>query len=61
METLGSLLPPHFERIHKSYLANLKAMKSIALEGDGKYALELIGGKRIPLSRGKYKERKERA
>src|SRR4051812_25011924 len=59
LETLGGLLPSHFERIHKSYLANMKAMKSIALEGDGKYALELTGGKRIPLSRGKYKEMKE--
>ncbi len=60
LETLAGLLPPHFERIHKSYIVDLRAMKGIVLEGAGKYAMELSGGRRAPISRTKYKELKER-
>jgi two-component system response regulator LytT len=60
LEALAGLLPPHFERIHKSYIADLRAMKGIVLQGAGKYALELQDGRLLPISRTKYKELKER-
>ncbi len=61
LETLGELLPPHFERIHKSYIVDMRAMKGIVLQGAGKYAMELGKGRLVPVSRVKYRELKERA
>ena len=60
LETLGVLLPPHFERIHKSYIADMRSMKGIVLQGAGKYAMEMNGGRLLPISRTKYRELKER-
>jgi two-component system response regulator LytT len=60
LETLAALLPPYFERIHKSYLVDMRAMKGIVLQGAGKYALDLGKGRLVPMSRVKYKELKER-
>lgn len=61
LESLAGLLPPHFERIHKSFIVDMRAMKGIVLEGAGKYIMELNGGPRMPISRTKYRELKERA
>ena len=60
LETLETMLPSHFERIHKSYLADLREMKRIRLQGAGKYELETGNGTLLPISRTKYKELKER-
>jgi two-component system, LytTR family, response regulator LytT len=60
LETLGALLPPHFERIHKSFIVDMRAMKGIVLQGAGKYAMDLGKGRLVPVSRVKYKELKER-
>jgi two-component system, LytTR family, response regulator LytT len=60
LESLAGLLPPHFERIHKSYIADIRSMKGIVLQGAGKYAMEMKGGRLVPISRTKYKEMKER-
>ncbi|MDB5049695.1 MAG: transcriptional regulator, LytTR family [Fibrobacteres bacterium] len=60
LEALAGLLPPHFERIHKSYIADMRAMKGIVLQGAGKYVMELPDGRLLPISRTKYKELKER-
>jgi two-component system response regulator LytT len=53
LEALGAVLPPHFERIHKSYVADMRLMRRIVLQGAGKYALELQGGALLPISRTK--------
>ncbi len=60
LEALENLLPEPFERIHKSYIADLREMLQIRLYGGGKYELELKNGKRLPISRMKYKELKEK-
>lgn len=60
LETLAGMLPPHFERIHKSYIADMRSMKGIVLQGAGKYSIELTGGRLVPINRTKYKELKER-
>jgi two-component system, LytTR family, response regulator LytT len=60
LEALGAVLPPHFERIHKSYVADLRAMRRIVLQGAGKYAMEMKGGALLPISRTKYRELKDR-
>ena len=61
MEALCAVLPPHFERIHKSYVVDMREMRRIVLQGAGKYELELKSGSLIPVSRTKYRELKDRA
>lgn len=60
LETLGTVLPPNFERLHKSYLADMRAVKGFLLQGAGKYAADLGGGRSVPVSRSKYRELKGR-
>jgi two-component system, LytTR family, response regulator LytT len=61
LESLCAVLPPHFERIHKSYVVDMRGMRRIVLQGAGKYAMELASGALIPISRTKYRELKDRA
>lgn len=49
---LIKLLPTHFERVHKSYIANLKMVDSIS----STYELKMKHGSLLPVSRSKYKE-----
>ncbi len=60
LENLSSLLPPHFERVHKSYLVDTRAVKGFLLQGAGKYELDLGDGQKVPMSRSKYREMKDR-
>lgn len=61
LEALSAVLPPHFERIHKSCVVDMREMRRIVLQGAGKYAMELKGGALVPVSRVKYRELKDRA
>lgn len=60
LENLEAILPECFQRIHKSYVADMRAMKGLVLQGAGKYALDLGQGNLLPVSRTKYKELKEK-
>ncbi|MEM1122400.1 MAG: LytTR family DNA-binding domain-containing protein [Bacteroidota bacterium] len=60
LEKLGQVLPPHFDRIHKSYIINNLEIEEILLEVGSKYTLVLNGGVHVPISRGKYKALRER-
>jgi two-component system, LytTR family, response regulator LytT len=60
LEALETMLPARFERIHKSYLVDMRAMKGIRILGPGKYEMEIVDGSRIPLSRRHYRLLKER-
>lgn len=60
LEALEALLPAHFERVHKSYIVDMREMRQIHLHGGGKYQMELKGGALLPVSRTKYKEIKQR-
>ncbi len=53
---LAKLLSVDFERIHKSFIVNLKMVKSIS----GKYEILLRNGECIPISRTKFKAIKDR-
>lgn len=53
---LQQLLPPHFERTHKSYIVNLKMVHSISKQ----YEIVLNDGIKIPISRTAYKQLKNR-
>lgn len=60
LERLESVLPPAFERVHKSYLVRLSAVKSLHAQEGSHYEAELKNGRRIPIGRTRYKELREK-
>ncbi|OGU61368.1 MAG: hypothetical protein A2V66_15910 [Ignavibacteria bacterium RBG_13_36_8] len=59
LNKLDVILPSNFIRTHKSYIVNVRYIKSLSTLGGSKYELELTSGEIQPLSRHKYKEIKE--
>jgi DNA-binding LytR/AlgR family response regulator len=60
LEKLQALLPPIFERIHKSYLVRMSAVKALHAEEGSHYEVELKNGVRLPIGRTRYKDIKEK-
>lgn len=60
LEKLEQLLSPGFERVHKSYLVKVSAVKGIIVQSGSKYWAELKTGERVPIGRTKYKDLKEK-
>src|SRR5688572_26635452 len=60
LEKLHALLPPVFERIHKSYLVRLSAVKALHAHEGSLYEAELRNGSRLPVGRTRYKELREK-
>ena len=60
LEKLYTLLPGHFERIHRSYIVNLHEIKGVHIHQGTKYELELQDGTILPIGRTRYKELKEK-
>ncbi|HUG09767.1 MAG TPA: LytTR family DNA-binding domain-containing protein [Opitutaceae bacterium] len=56
LERLQALLPPVFERIHKSYLVRLSAVKALHAHEGSRYEAELKNGILLPVGRTRYKE-----
>ena len=59
LEKLQALLPPVFERIHKSYLVRLSAVKALHAHEGSRYEAELTNGLFLPVGRTRYKEIRE--
>lgn len=60
LEKLHALLPPLFERIHKSYLVRWPAVKALHAQEGSHYEAELRNGVRLPIGRQRYKELREK-
>ncbi len=60
LEKVHALLPPEFERIHKSYVVRLSAITALRAHEGSRYEAELRGGLRLPIGRSRYKELRER-
>lgn len=60
LEKLHALLPPVFERIHKSYLVRWPAVKALHAQEGSHYEAELRNGVRLPIGRQRYKELREK-
>lgn len=60
LDKLSQLLPPHFDRIHKSYIVNSKMIKQLDAQAGGKYTVHLKNGAQLPVSRSRYKGLKEK-
>lgn len=56
LEKLQEILPPDFERIHKSYLVRLSALKALHAAEGSHYEAELKSGQTLPVGRTRYKE-----
>lgn len=57
LDALEQLLPPgEFTRIHRSYIVSLKQVEKLVIEPGGKYAVQLIDGRLLPVGRSRYKE-----
>lgn len=60
LEKLHALLPPVFERIHKSYIVRWTAVKALHAQEGSHYEVELRNGVRLPVGRARYKELREK-
>jgi DNA-binding LytR/AlgR family response regulator len=60
LEKLHALLPPVFERIHKSYIVRMNEVKALHAAEGSHYEAELRNGVRLPIGRSRYKELRER-
>ena len=56
LEKLQALLPPAFERIHRSYLVRLAAVRALHVHEGSRYEAELKNGVVLPVGRTRYKE-----
>lgn len=60
LEKLHALLPPGFERIHKSYVVRWSAVKALHASEGSHYEAELKNGVMLPVGRTRYKELREK-
>lgn len=59
LDKLEQLLPDFFQRIHKSYLADMREVTEFLSAAGGKYAVMLSNGEQLPVSRSRFKALKE--
>ena len=60
IDKLMALLPPHFLRVHRSYIVNSLGFKRLQIGAGGKYALDTQTSTGIPVSRSSYPALKQR-
>jgi DNA-binding LytR/AlgR family response regulator len=60
LERLLTVLPPVFERVHKSYLVRWDRVKALHASEGSHYEVELTDGTRLPVGRTRYKELREK-
>lgn len=60
LDKLHALLPENFEKIHRSYIVNIKNIEGLIVQSGGVYRAKLSCGTEIPISRSKFKGVKEK-
>lgn len=60
LKNLCQLLPPWFERTHKSFAVNLHAMTGLESTANHKHFLTFLSGRKVPVSRAKAKDLRAR-
>ena len=60
LEKIHALLPPVFERIHKSYVVRWSAVKALHASEGSHYEAELKNGVCLPVGRTRYRELREK-
>ncbi|HEY5080023.1 MAG TPA: LytTR family DNA-binding domain-containing protein [Opitutaceae bacterium] len=56
LEKMQAVLPPVFERVHKSYLVRMSEVRALHAAEGSHYEAELRNGTRVPVGRSRYKE-----
>jgi two-component system response regulator LytT len=59
IEKINQLLPESFIRVHRSYLVNMRMVRSLKLQEGSKYTLLLNSGEEVPVGRTKYEQVKK--
>lgn len=60
LERLLAVLPPVYERVHKSYIVRWDRVKALHAREGSHYEVELANGTRLPVGRARYKELREK-
>ena len=60
LDKLHALLPPVFERIHKSYIVKMSTVAGLLIHEGSRYEVELNNGLLLPVGRTRYKGIKEK-
>jgi DNA-binding LytR/AlgR family response regulator len=55
LEALHRVLPPEFERTHRSYLVRISDVARVHVHEGTRYDLELRTGERLPIGRSRYR------
>ena len=56
IDKLFQLLPPNFEKIHRSYLVDFNKVQKLNIEPGGKYSLTLKSGVELPIGRSRFND-----
>jgi two-component system response regulator LytT len=51
LDRMQHLLPPYFERVHKSFLVDIRRVARLIAQEGSRYALQLQGGLTVPVGR----------
>lgn len=60
LDKLHALLPPVFERIHKSFIVNMSDVVRLLIQEGSRYAVELRNGITVPVGRTRYKQLRQK-
>ncbi|MFT5210787.1 MAG: two-component system response regulator LytT [Flavobacterium sp.] len=60
IEKLLAVLPPNFERIHRSYIVNMNLAARISIKAGSNYELVMSGGTVLPIGRSRFNAIKEK-
>ena len=56
LQNLEKILPSHYVRVHRSYIANLKEIRELNIDANRKYMITLNTGDILPVSRSLYQD-----
>jgi DNA-binding LytR/AlgR family response regulator len=60
LERLEAALPPHFERIHKSFIVDVRHVKRLEMREGSRYSVVLADGTRLPVGRTRVQSLRRR-
>lgn len=60
LQNLEKILPAHYFRVHRSFIANLKEIRELLMLPNRRYSIRLNNGNNIPVSRSAYQLLRER-
>ncbi len=56
LQSLEKILPSHYVRVHRSYIANLREIRELHIDANRRYSITLNSGDVLPVSRNAYQD-----